>query len=103
MAVRHDNKGEDGTGMYPWAELDRTHAGKSYVVRVTAIPPYRDPVTDELLCHIDFLNATDGISGRWENVTLEAKQGGEGRRGPMNRFFNTHIAGNTHIASPVFP
>lgn len=91
MAVRFDNVGVDGTGQFPWAEMDHVHAGDSYIIRVTAIPPYRDRVTDELNCHIDWWNVTQGTQGRWANVLLPAKQGGEGRRGPMLRYFNTNI------------
>ena len=41
MAVRRNNQGEDGTGMYPYAEIDFTHNSEDYVVRITAVPPYR--------------------------------------------------------------
>jgi hypothetical protein len=91
MAVRTNNLGDDGTGQFPWAEMDHVHAGDSYVIRLTAIPPYRDQLTDELNCHIDWTNLTQGTNGRWSNVLLEAKVGPEGRRGPMLRYFNTHI------------
>ena len=90
MAVRNDNLGVDGTGVFPWAEMDHVHAGDTYVIRVTAVPPYRTPA-DELNCHIDWTNVTAGTSGRWANILLPAKVGPEGRRGPMLRYFNTHI------------
>jgi hypothetical protein len=99
MTVR---TGNDSTGRFPYGELDLVHAGDSFLVRVTALPPYRDPVTDELNCHIDFLNISKGTNGRFENILLAAKQGNEGRRGPMIRFFQRSLAqGRAFIPSPV--
>lgn len=99
MTVR---TGNDGTGRYPYGELDLVRGGESFLVRVTALPPYRDPVTDELHCHIDFLNISKGTNGRFANILLPAKQGNEGRRGPMTRFFQMAMAQQrAFIPSPV--
>ena len=103
MATRIENLGEDGSGIFPYAEIDHTFQGKTYNVRLTALPPYRNPLTDELNCHVDFINVTDGVSGRFENQVVPAKVGPERRRDPFLRMFNQLIVQATPIASPVFP
>lgn len=105
MAKRFDNKGEDGSGVFPYAELDLTHGGDSYVVRITALPPYRNPATDELLCHIDWMNSTQGTQGRYENVTLPAKTPADNneRSHSMVRHFQTNRGQGVSVPSPVFP
>lgn len=105
MAVRHNNLGEDGSGEFPYAEIDHMHLGDSYVVRVTAIPPYRTALADALLCHVDWMNVTQGTSGRYAAVTLPPKTPADNnqRRHSMLRFFTARRGSGSSIPSPVFP
>jgi hypothetical protein len=103
MAIRTNNLGEDGSGVFPWSEIDTTRGGDAYIVRITALPPYRNRLTDELLCHVDWQNVTQNTSGRYANVTLPAKQGNEGRRGPLLRHFVANRGRGISTPSPVFP
>lgn len=102
MAVR---SGMDTSGVFPFAELDLTFGGDSYVVRVTATPPYRTQTPGELLCHIDWMNVTQGTQGRYENITLPAMRGGDNnqRRFSMIRRFQNDRGRGVSVPSPVFP
>ena len=56
-----------------WAETtDYNFQGKSWIVRITALHPYKDFANngDELRAHIDVLNVTDGVSGRYADRQL---------------------------------
>lgn len=96
-----------------YAEFDElVYLGDSYVVRVTALHPYKDSGSadpDALLCHIDFMNVTQGISGRYENVWIPGRdfseQGGQGhlRRWSAIRAVKTLVDTVTPVPSPVFP
>jgi len=102
MAVRHNNAGEDGTGIHPYAEIDFTHNSEDYIVRVTANPPYRT-VGDELNCHLDWKRISDGRARRYENVTLPAKLVADNgqRRHSLLRHFQAVRGSNTSVPSPV--
>ena len=104
MAMRTNNLGDDGTGEFPYFEIDFNNAGKVYNVRCTALPPYRNP-DDTLNAHIDYDNITDGVSGRYANVVITAKLPGDNgrRRGPLLRDFVTLLGTGPGDPSPVFP
>lgn len=92
MAVRVGRNAEG----FSYGEIDHVHAGDTYIVRCTPKFPFRRKDAfgvwlDELLCDITWQNLTQATSGGWNDVWLEPKQGGEGRRGPLLRYFNTHI------------
>ena len=103
MAVRTGYS--DATNREPFAELDLTHGGDSYVVRVTAIPPYRTATPGELVCHIDYMNVTQGTQGRYENVTLPpiGPADNRQRRFTMIRHFQANRGRGVSVPSPVFP
>lgn len=92
-----------------WAEDDDfTHAGDAYTVRVTALYPYKDYANnkDELHAHIDFMNVSQGVSGRFANVWIDERDPNEAaghlRRFSAYRTFRRLLGSQTPIASPVF-
>lgn len=97
-----------------WAELDGVSiGGDSFVIRVTAIWPYKDysgrigrPNRDELHCHLDYWNVTQQIAGRYPSVWLEARGASDGdlRRFAAIRTLQRLMNDNTiqPITSPVF-
>ena len=94
-----------------YAEFDElVYQGDAYVVRVTALAPYKDQQSvdpDALLCHIDFMNVTQGTSGRYANVWIPGRDFGEPqghlRRWSALRTVRDLVDNVTPIASPVFP
>lgn len=99
-----------------WGEVTGfTLAGDTLVFRITLLHPYRHYVEtngvwqkddDELLCHLDFLNVTQGISGRYANIWLPDKQGGDNglRRFSAHRTLVVLLQTNQPFdPSPVYP
>lgn len=95
-----------------YAESDEyTFAGDSYVVRFTAMFPYRErdgnfnPLNDKLRVTIDFMNVTQGTSGRYYDVFLPERGPGDNnlRRFSAYNAMNQLLATTTPIPSPVFP
>jgi hypothetical protein len=94
----------------PYAEFDElVYQGDAYVFRVTALHPYKDYANggDDLSCHIDFMNVTQGTSGRYANVIIAGRDFGEPqghlRRWSAIRKLQDLITNDTPIPSPVFP
>lgn len=94
----------------PWAQLDGiNYQGNEYVIRMTALAPYKDYAqgSDALRCHIDFLNITQGISGRYEDTEIPGRDfqepDGHMRRWSAIRHLQFLVDNVTPIASPVFP
>jgi hypothetical protein len=110
MAVIYGTTVENGRET-TYAEFDElVYLGDSYVIRVTAIHPYKnlpgeDP--DALLCHIDFMNVTQGTSGRYANVIIPARDPqepqGHLRRWSAIRKLQDLVNNSIPIASPVYP
>lgn len=102
MALEH---GIDSTGRYPWAQIDFRWRGDSYLIRLTAIPPYRELPSNLLNGHIDFWNVTEGIAGRYPNIKINAPNTGIGetRRHPTIRDLKALVGSVTPVPSPVFP
>ena len=100
MAVRTNDLGVDGSGVFPYAEIDITHGGEDYIVRLTAVPPYRNKDTDELNAHVDYFRASTGESRRYEGVTIPAKGQGEKRRESTIRLFKQFRGQGVSIPSP---
>lgn len=94
-----------------YAEFDElVYQGDSYVFRVTALHPYKDPQSmdpDALRCHIDFMNVTQGTSGRYADVWIDGRDpmepDGHLRRWSAIRKLQDLVTNNTPIPSPVFP
>ena len=93
-----------------YAEFDELQwRGDSYVVRVTALYPYKDYANngDDLLCHIDFMNVTQGISGRYANAVIPARDfnepDGHLRRHSAIRHLKWLVDNVQPVDSPVFP
>jgi hypothetical protein len=109
MAVAYGKTFEEETGRdESYAEFDElVWNGDSYVFRITALFPYKDYANgkDELYCHIDFLNVTQGTSGRFPNVWLPAREQGDAnlRRFSAIRKLKDCITNDTAIPSPVYP
>ena len=103
MAVWQNNEGEDGSGRYPYAEIDFTHNSEDYIVRITAVPPYRTATPGQLHCHIDWKRVSDGRARRYENVLLEPMQAGDNgrRRHSLLRQFQALRGSNQSVPSPV--
>jgi hypothetical protein len=108
--VRYGKRVEDNGREESWAEDDDfTHAGDAYTVRITALYPYKQYSQggDELLCHIDFLNVTAGVSGRFANVWCDARNPDEAsghlRRHSCYRTLRRLLETAEFIPSPIFP
>lgn len=94
----------------PYAEFDELmYRGDSYVLRVTALRPYKDYANggDDLRCHIDFLNVTRGISGRFTDTIIPGRDFGEPdgarRRHSTIRHLKWLVDNVTPDPSPVYP
>lgn len=95
------SNGRDSDG-FPYVETSVTNmAGDDYDLRFTVLGPRAAPGLP-LPVHIDFLRASDGVSGRYENVDLDTRQGGEDGPASVRRRV-APLLGNTPIPSPVFP
>ena len=94
-----------------WAQdSDFTHAGDSYIVRITALYPYKTykgPNGDALRAHIDFINVTQGTSGRFADVQIDPRNPNEAsghlRRHSTYRTLRRLLQTRTPTVSPVFP
>ncbi len=93
-----------------YAEFDElVWQGDSYVVRITPLYPYKDYANnnDSLLCHIDFMNVTQGTSGRYASETIPGRDANEPqgnlRRWSAIRHLKDRVTNSTPTASPVFP
>ena len=109
MAVWYGTAFENGRDE-SYAETDEfSFQGDSYVVRVTALYPYKDYVqnSDALYCHIDFHNVTTGAKGRYAFTTIPERNpqeaNGQQRRHSAFRHLQQLLATEAPIASPVFP
>ncbi len=114
--VRGESPEMTGRGMrnepYVEATGEFSFQGDSYVVRCTALWPYKDyrgnigrGHADELHCHIDFMNVTQGTSGRFPNVWIPQRQAGDAnlRRHSCFRLLRQLLVQQTPIPSPVYP
>ncbi|KKN01583.1 hypothetical protein LCGC14_1126320 [marine sediment metagenome] len=109
MAVTYGTATENGKEE-SYAEFDKlVWRGDSYVIRITALYPYKDYANggDDLSAHIDFLNVTQGISGRFDNIIIPGRDQNE-PEGHLRRFsairkLKDLVDNATPIASPVFP
>jgi len=94
-----------------YAEFEElVYRGDSYLLRVTALRPYKDPQSqdpDALRCHIDFLNVTQGVSGRYADVWIPGRDFNEPqghlRRWSAIRKIRELVDNEVPVASPVFP
>lgn len=110
MAVTYGTTVENGREE-SYVEFDELQwRGDSYVLRVTALFPYKDydgANPDALFCHIDFMNVTQGISGRWADTVIPGRDFGEPagnlRRHSAIRHVKFLADNVVPIASPVFP
>ena len=84
----------------PYAEIMDKRGGKEYVVRMTAIPPYRSE-NNELRAHIDYMDVAVGETRRYEAVMVPAPRLNEKRRHPMLRLFRSNRGKGISIKSPV--
>lgn len=101
------NYGQDPITGEAFAESDEFNfQGKTWMVRITAVPPYKDYANggDELLVTIDFNNITDGIKGRYENVWLPAREPGDNnlRRHSLYRELPNLLGQVQPIPSPIY-
>lgn len=111
MPVSYGTSFEELTGREePWAQLDQiNYQGNEYIIRVTALYPYKDyeAGSDALRCHIDFHNVTQGITGRWEDTEIPARDlnepQGNLRRWSAIRHLQFLVDNVAPVASPVFP
>ena len=93
-----------------YAEFDELKwRGKSYVLRVTMLYPYKDYANnkDDLRCHIDFMNVSDGTSGRFHDVIIPGRNlnepEGHLRRWSAIRKLKELVQEGTTVPSPVYP
>ena len=98
-----------------WAEAtDYSFQGDSFIVRITALYPYKDYAndSDELLVHLDYLNVTQNISGRYERVLIPSRanvpapQGEQALRRHSTYTLLTRLLATTTpdvMPSPVYP
>lgn len=89
---------------YPYAQIEHTQGNKDFVIRFTAVPPYKNYQTDELYGHIDFLDVNTNEHGRYANVTLPPRLEADAgkRRHAAFREFARLLINETPVPSPVF-
>lgn len=92
----------------PFAETDEfSLGGDQFLIRVTGIHPYKeyDKGLDDLLTTIDFHNLATGVTGRFENVVIPARQARDNnqRRHSVFRALPSMFAQLEPVPSPVFP
>ncbi len=109
MTITYGTAMEDGRNE-SYVESDEfTFQGNSYLIRITALRPYKDYVnnSDALYCHIDFHNLDTDEKGRFSYTTIPdrnpAETNGHLRRHSAYRHLQQLLATETPDPSPVFP
>lgn len=99
--------GEDPITGESYSETDEfSLAGNDWLVRITAVPPYKDYANnkDELLVNIDFHIPATGEKGRWANVWLPERLPNDNglRRHSLYRTLPELKAQVEPIPSPIY-
>ena len=87
---------------YYYVETTVNFASEEYTVRVTILQ-HQTALDPTRVIHLDYIRTSDSDSGRYENVTVERRNGSEtSAKQALVRQLGNWVANNTPVASPVY-